>query len=329
MTEQVLICCDCTTIDPRELGPTVLGTDPPYAPRVHSGMASCAAHGKRKGVRQRDAGFAALTPELRAYLADAAAVATGWSLVYSDLEGAGAWAAVLPRHVRTVVLAEADEPPPWEFPWVRWSMPQLSGDRPCQGSEAIVLGHGPGRMHWGGPGNLMALAHKAERGDDKHPTAKPLDQALDLVAWFSDPGDLWYDPCAGRGTFGVACAMLGRNYFGCEIDSAEAAKGAARIEASRWGELNDRDRERFQRWLASIGIKPANGRAFTTQEAADVDQALSGAHFKKGLIWTPPPALEPKPVPEPEPALWPEEHCAELGCDDPDCDRRACWLAGK
>jgi hypothetical protein len=269
MIEQALICIDCTTVSPDSIGHTVLGTDPPYSPRVHVGMASCAAHGARKGVRQRDAGFAALSPELRAYLAAASSAASRWTLVYSDIEGAGAWAAELRRHVRTVLCADTEDAPlGGPLPWLRWSMPQLSGDRPPSGGEVVVLGHGPGKMHWGGPGNLVALCHAAERGEGKHPTAKPLDQALDLVAWFSDPGDLWYDPCAGRGTFGVACALLGRDYFGTEVDPKEAALGAARIQEAQQGRLNKRDTERLRRWLTSIG--------------AEAVEAVAGLCFRKG-----------------------------------------------
>jgi hypothetical protein len=296
MIEQVLLCGDCTAVPPASIGHTVLGTDPPYSPRVHNGMVRCAAHGARKGVRQRDVGFAALSPELRSYLAGAAGVATRWTLIYSDIEGAGAWAAELRRHVRTVLSVDTEDAPlGGPLPWLRWSMPQLSGDRPPSGGEAIVLGHGPGKMHWGGPGNLVALCHACERGEGKHPTAKPLDQALDLVAWFSDPGDFWYDPCAGRGTFGVACSLLGREYVGFELNPTEAALGSERIEEARHGRLIKRDVERLRRWLASLGISGISGK---TQDLADADQAIFGAHFRKGLIWTPPAATPAAPEPD-------------------------------
>jgi hypothetical protein len=257
--EQVLIHADATTIDLSALGHTVVICDPPYAARVHAGMTSCAAHGTRKGVRQRAAGFQRLSEDLRLTIAEACGLAARWSVVYSDLEGVGAWAACLDRHIRTVVCVpdESDEPILGRvIPWVRWSMPQLSGDRPTSGAEAVVLAHGPGRKHWGGPGNLVALCHSAERGEDKHPTAKPLDQMLDLVAWFSDPGDLVLDLTAGRATTGVACALLNRDFIGLEWnpdDDSEFRKGSERLENARRGRLSKRDQDRFDRWYASIG----------------------------------------------------------------------------
>jgi site-specific DNA-methyltransferase (adenine-specific) len=52
------------------------------------------------------------------------------------------------------------------------------------------------------------------RGEDKHKAEKPLDQALDLVEWFSDEGETVFDPFAGSGTIGLACRILGRSYLG-------------------------------------------------------------------------------------------------------------------
>lgn len=238
----------------------VLLTDPPYSPHVHAGMASCAAHGKRKGVRQRDAGFASLGDPVRDGIAYLAGQARRWSVVYTDVQGIAAWEAAMVRHVRTVPIVSEPE---WSgggiigaIPWVRWSMPQLSGDRPPSGCEMLVLSHAAGRMHWGGPGNLTHLAHKCLRGQDKHPTEKPLDQALDLVAWFSDPRELVLDPCAGRGTTALACALLGRSCLSFEIDTTEAERGQARL--ALWTEhrrLSERDTERWHRW-AGADVEP-------------------------------------------------------------------------
>lgn len=240
-------------------GKTHVLTDPPYSPRVHTGMASCAAHGERKGVRQRDAGFGCLTDQDREFVARLAESVTGWTLVYSDLEGVGQWRDALTAHVRTVCLDSEDgDPYVGALPWFRWSMPQLSGDRPPQGSEAVVLARAPGgpKLTYFGPGNLTAIRHTCLRGEGKHPTEKPLDQALDLVAWFTSPGDLVLDPYAGRGTFGLACLLLGRSYLGTEQDGAEAAAGLARIVARRHGSWTyDRDRVRAEAWLAGYGLE--------------------------------------------------------------------------
>jgi DNA modification methylase len=85
------------------------------------------------------------------------------------------------------------------------------------------------------------------RGEDKHKAEKPLDQALDLVSWFSDPDDWVFDPFAGRGTFGLACKILGRNYLGVELNPVEAQLAQARI-ASYPNWVYGRDCERHQRF---------------------------------------------------------------------------------
>jgi hypothetical protein len=274
---------DCTLIDPAKLGRYVFITDPPYGEHVHARMTSCAQHGDVKGVRHRDAGFDPLSPELFTYLVACARGSSTWSIVYSDLEGLYQWQQafrMLRTHkngdglIRTVLwIDDAEGGYAGTLPWIRWSSPQQSGDRPPSGAEALVFGHSPSKLVWGGPGNLTHFAHKCERGDKKHPTAKPLDQALDLAAWFTRPDETVYDPCAGRGTLGVACAILGRGYIGCEQQQSEAALGAARIAEAQQGRLGQRDQDRFERWLISIGMSKSTCPA-----------ALRGANFKKGLI---------------------------------------------
>jgi hypothetical protein len=100
-------------------------------------------------------------------------------------------------------------------------------------------------MHWGGPGSLTCFDTRSLRHDDKHPTEKPLDLALSLVSWFSDPADLVLDPVAGAGTTGLACRLLGRDCVQVEIDAAFAGRARDRAAAA----LSPRDRERAERWI--------------------------------------------------------------------------------
>jgi len=247
-------------------------TDPPYLEHVHERMTSCAAQGGgRKGVRHRDAGFDHISEDLRAYVARAALASERWSLVYTDVQGNAGWELALggytknnlkPRHIRTVPLTfeqehwtgETDGGPIGTLPWIRWSMPQLSGDRPPSGAELLVCTHAPGKLSWRGPGNLTEIRHKCLRGVGKHPTEKPLDQALDLVSWFSDPGDLIYDPCAGGFTLGVACYLLGRSYLGCELDEEWWDHGTDRLEKAKQSVFVPKDAERIKRWKQSLGL---------------------------------------------------------------------------
>lgn len=227
---------DCREADPTLFDAMIV--DPPYSEHVHRNATSQSAKG---GSRHRDLGFDSLSDELREAIAAFGAKVKRWSIIYSDIEGLGDWRTDCAIAGATYIRA---------MPWVRWSMPQLSGDRPPQGFELVTAywGSQKGRKSWNGPGSLTHLDHKALRGEGKHRAEKPLDQALDLVAWFTNPGEKVLDPCAGSGVIGLACKILGRDYVGYEIDPVWAEKANARIEA---GNLSKRDEERYQRWLLS------------------------------------------------------------------------------
>lgn len=51
-----------------------------------------------------------------------------------------------------------------------------------------------------------------------HPTQKPVGLLKRLIEIFTDAGDTVIDPCAGSGTTLRACAELGRNCYGFEVD---------------------------------------------------------------------------------------------------------------
>lgn len=233
----------------------VIITDPPYSEHVHKNATS---QSPGRGVRHRDLGFSHLDTSLRDYIAAATATAKRWSVIYSDVEATADWRIACVDSGATYIRA---------IPWCRWSSPQLSGDRPPQGCEMLSLfwGSQRGRKSWNGPGNLTHLAHKCLRGEGKHKTEKPLDQALDLVLWFSEPGETVYDPCAGSGTIGLACKILGREYIGYEIDAEWAVKATERIARDT---LSERDVERHARWVES-------------QHAATVDAQRRWANTSK------------------------------------------------
>lgn len=230
-----MICCQSSLDLPESYVRQfdVLITDPPYREHVHQNATS---QSRGRGTRKRDLGFQSLTRAGRVATAQWCAWVKRWSVVYSDVENSNLlrWAVQArgAEYIRTM-------------PWVRWSMPQLTGDRPPQGFEHILCFHPPGKKHWNGPGNLVAFQHLALRGESKHKCEKPLDQALDLVSWFSDLGESILDPFAGHGTLGLACRLLGRSYVGLEVDPDWATKAQVRLA----GPLTDRDVERVRRWL--------------------------------------------------------------------------------
>lgn len=243
---------DCARLSEYFSKAAVLLVDPPYRDWVHAKATSVTkARGAFRstpctGTRHRDLGFSSLTPALMATIVDAASRVQRWSVIYSDVESTHLWReAILSRgteYVRGV-------------PWVRWSMPNLQGDRPPQGCEMLSVFHPKGRKRWNGPGNLVALEHLTVRAEGKHQTEKPLDQALDLVSWFSDPGELVLDLTAGRGTTAVACVLLGRRFVGAELDPVEYAKAFERIRNASRGILSARDTDRVRRYCEAVAAE--------------------------------------------------------------------------
>jgi hypothetical protein len=231
--------------------------DPPYSPHVHENCASVGVVGGGLGAHDRELGFEALTPALRDQIALAAGCVKRWSAIFSDVESTHVW--------RDAIGAQAEYIRP--IPWIRWSQPQLSGDRPCTILEIISCFHAqnigprggvkPLAKHWSGPGNIMpdatrelfgALTDKALRGEGKHPTEKRLSQLLSLVSWFSDPGESVLDLCAGSGSTGLACRLLGRDFVGVERDEHWAGRADRRCKHM----LSPRDRNDAEEWTERV-----------------------------------------------------------------------------
>ncbi len=230
--------------------------DPPYSDHVHDNTTSIGTGGR--GVRRNGLGFDSLSAELFTWLVKAPAYARTWSLIYSDIESAHMFR-LTGHHLRSVVAIQEEDLGAdgytGSIPWVRWSQPQLSGDRPCSGAEMVTVlwGHQGGKKSWNGPGGLTHFSVKALRGEGKHKTEKPLDLLLDQVCYFSNPGELVFDPCAGSGTTGQAARILGRRFVGVEQDEEWATKASARLEAP----LSERDLERVRRWVERVGAEVA------------------------------------------------------------------------
>lgn len=236
MTVAQIIQADATKLARAAAEFDVQIVDPPYAARVHSRATSAGTGGR--GVRKRDLGFAHLSPELMLAIARNAALVRRWTAVFTDIESVHLWRAAFElegvEYIRSV-------------PWVRWSQPQLSGDRPPSGCEMVVLAHRPGKKSWSGPGSLTAFRAKSLRGADKHPTEKPLDLILALVSWLSAPGESVLDPCCGAGTTVLAARLLGRDAAGLDLDEGHVARAQARLS----GALTERDAERAVRFCTA------------------------------------------------------------------------------
>lgn len=157
-----------------------------------------------------------------------AEVSRRWAVLFCAMEQIGDYAALgRPPYVRGGWWAKTN------------ARPQFTGDRPASPGEGIVALHAAGRKSWSGGGHKLELrgpginAIPGERG--AHETQKPLWVMLQLVAWFSDPGELVWDPYCGSGTTGVACLRLGRQFLGHEIQSHYAKIAADRLAAETRG----------------------------------------------------------------------------------------------
>lgn len=72
-----------------------------------------------------------------------------------------------------------------------------------------------------------------DREKDWHPWQRPLAEIEKLVSYFSKPGDLVVDCCAGGFTAAIACLKNHRRFIGCDIDHAAVVKGQERLALER------------------------------------------------------------------------------------------------
>jgi site-specific DNA-methyltransferase (adenine-specific) len=221
-------------------------TDPPYIAAVHAKQRSGNDPGNNHVL-----GFAPLTAELRASTASAVGrIVSRWSLVFTDLESAGAWMADL-------ALAGLD--PVRIGVWVRvGAAPQFTGDRPASACEAIAIAHPPGRKSWNGGGLHAVWMFGVEHVDRVHETQKPLPLMLRLIDQFTDPGELILDPFCGSGSTGVACLRLGRRCILIERDPVYAATARERMRAETQG-LSLRDARAGQLSLLAVDFSRGPG----------------------------------------------------------------------
>lgn len=194
--------------------------DPPYSAHVHKSAATM----RGGAARSNEFDFAHLSPLLRASISQRVALAKSWSLIFCDWEGLGAWKRDIEDSGAQYIRA---------LPWVRWSMPQLSGKHPSQGSECVILAHpGGAKQRWSGPGNLTHFDTKCLRAKDKHKAEKPLELMMLLIEYFTQPDSLIIDPTMGHGTTLVAAKALGRRAHGIEGIEAWVDRAIVRLSGS-------------------------------------------------------------------------------------------------
>jgi DNA modification methylase len=209
-----------------DLSVDVTLTDPPYSRDLYSRHRSNKHNVAQQGNRMRLASnsIGAIDDMLDEVAAQLLRVTRRWIVVFSDQEITHRWRAAFAKaYVRTGIWVKPD------------AMPQVSGDRPAQGYEAATIAHGAGeRLRWNGGGRpavwVYATCHGLERAD--HPSPKPLALMRQLVADFSDAGEIILDPFAGSGTTGAAALRLGRRFIGWELAACSRCASPAEWRCS-------------------------------------------------------------------------------------------------
>lgn len=192
-------------------------TDPPYTERTHTKARSLHGGNVHKGITA----FNSITDrDLRLLLTEMGRVSQGWVIATLDYAHAFMYDQDPPEGLKCQRIGV----------WVKRNpTPQITGDRPAQGWEAIAYLHrDKGRSRWNGGGqhgNYYSLTD----GSQGHPTAKPLAIVEDLVAKFSDPGGTVLDPFVGSGTTLVAAKALGRRAIGVELEEKYCEIAARRL----------------------------------------------------------------------------------------------------
>lgn len=199
-------------------------TDPPYSDRTHemarSNSKSAKLHGNR--VLSGSFGFDSISEEdLSTILAEAGRASRSWVVANLDYRHAFAFDANPPEGLRLLRIGI----------WMKTNPnPQLSGDRPAQGWEAIAYMHRTShRPRWYGGGSA-ANYHMPSAQRMDHPTTKPLPMVQDLVRKFTAPGGTVFDPFAGGGTTLRAAVNEGRTAIGVEINEAYCETIAKRMD---------------------------------------------------------------------------------------------------
>lgn len=118
--------------------------------------------------------------------------------------------------------------------WVKnnWSMGDLEHEHARQ-TEVAMFWPGPNHS-W--PGKRPTDVVRAARtGNTDHPTEKPVYLIEQMLGWSAG---VVCDPFMGSGTAGVACANMGREFVGIEINQKHFDTACRRIEdAQRQGRL--------------------------------------------------------------------------------------------
>lgn len=259
----LLILGDCQDWLPRMAAHSIDHAifDAQYDKEAHTeGRRLCAGSFKARAAGKdttiiKPISYPPMTEEERTFVGgQVARVTRRWILAFCQVESAMKWRRAFEaggaEYVRTGCWQKTD------------AQPQLSGDRPGQGWEAVVICHGKraaggakadlpllkglerqhaGRMEWNGGGHCAIWRGPTRDHGGKLKTRKLVDGQKPLwllekiVDDYTDEGDLVADFYLGGGTTGIACRKLGRRFVGFEKLPEHHTKARQRF-ADEFGE---------------------------------------------------------------------------------------------
>jgi len=211
---------DCTLLHANSLDalPTIgavdhIVTDPPYEQRLHEAAKTVSNYRVDNGPELREIPFESIDVIRADFINLAQKVSKGWFVGFCNLEGVAKWADAINasdmKYKKACVWVKPD------------ATPQFNGQCPATGAECFVTAWcGSGKSKWNAGGKRGVYTHLTNSKDRHgvHPTEKPLRLMKELLADFTNEGDLICDPFMGSGTTGVACASMGRKFVGVELN---------------------------------------------------------------------------------------------------------------
>jgi site-specific DNA-methyltransferase (adenine-specific) len=213
---------DCMEILPALHSIDAIITDPPYSARTHAK----AKTNKSEAIDKKLVDFDSVSgEEFDLVVSGCLQSASGWVVMTCDYRHAARW-----YDAKQFVRLGA---------WVKPNpMPQITGDRPGQGFETVLILHSGDRpKSWNGGGRAGVWTFPVHSGAEVA-TQKPLPLIKRFVDDFTVPGETVADPFMGSGTTGVACVSSGRRFVGCEVNERHFDVACRRIEqASKQNDL--------------------------------------------------------------------------------------------
>ncbi len=208
---------DCRDILPRLGRVNLVLTDPPFSERTHLGARTNRWDARGRAFLDFDS---MSLEEIELVFELCVHRLCGWLVTFLD------W-----RYV-----SRLEQQPPLGLRFIRMGLwnkpdgaPQLSGDRPGMGWEAIAILHSDNRrLKWNGGGHRAVWTCLREKRAI-HPAQKPLVLVKGLASLFSDPADIILDPFMGAGTMLRAAKDIGCKAIGCEREERYCEVAANRL----------------------------------------------------------------------------------------------------